>query len=228
MSYMYSSCYKTHVSKRFFLCGVSVTKFWPLTLRSTTEELEKSLWKKKELSIRNMEHTNISPMKKMKAVVETQKLSDDLEVPVFDMSPLLYSRDDREIEELSKKMGKAMAETSILIVRDPRVSKTDSGNFLDMMEEYFSQERELLDKDVRPALHYQVGATPEKTEKAICSTNHKCKKIVEALTEENKPHLKPDQGADPKWRYFWRIGERPKSSEFAELYVVMCVCVCIP
>ena len=44
---------------------------------------------------------------------------------------------------------------------------------------------------------YQVGATPEKTEKAICSTNHKCKQIVDALSEDNKPHLKPDQGADP-------------------------------
>ena len=64
---------------------------------------------------------------------------------------------------------------------------------------------------------YQVGATPEKTEKAICSTNHKCKQIVDALSEDNKPHLKPDQGADPKWRYFWRIGDRPAKSEFAEL-----------
>ena len=97
----------------------------------------------------------ISPMKKMKAsTVETQKLSDSLEVPVFDMSPLLYSKDEKKISELCESMGKAMAETSILIVRDPRVSKTDSGNFLDMMERYFSQERELLDKDVRAELQY--------------------------------------------------------------------------
>ena len=97
----------------------------------------------------------ISPMKKMKAsTVETQKLSDSLEVPVFDMSPLLYSKDEKKISELCASMGKAMAETSILIVRDPRVSKTDSGNFLDMMERYFSQERELLDKDVRAELQY--------------------------------------------------------------------------
>ena len=94
-------------------------------------------------------------MKKMKAsTVETQKLSDSLEVPVFDMSPLLYSKDEKKISELCESMGKAMAETSILIVRDPRVSKTDSGNFLDMMERYFSQERELLDKDVRAELQY--------------------------------------------------------------------------
>ena len=91
----------------------------------------------------------------MKAsTVETQKLSDSLEVPVFDMSPLLYSKDEKKISELCESMGKAMAETSILIVRDPRVSKTDSGNFLDMMERYFSQERELLDKDVRAELQY--------------------------------------------------------------------------
>ena len=97
----------------------------------------------------------ISPMKKMKAsTVEKQKLSDSLEVPVFDMSPLLYSKDEKKISELCASMGKAMSETSILIVRDPRVSKTDSGNFLDMMERYFSQERELLDKDVRAELQY--------------------------------------------------------------------------
>ena len=96
----------------------------------------------------------ISPMKKMKAIVETQRLSEDLEVPVFDMSPLLYSKDEKKISKLCESMGKAMAETSILIVRDPRVSKTDSGNFLDMMERYFSQERELLDKDVRAELQY--------------------------------------------------------------------------
>ena len=40
---------------------------------------------------------------------------------------------------------------------------------------------------------------------------------MDALSEDNKPHLKPDQGADPKWRYFWRIGDRPAKSEFAEL-----------
>ena len=96
----------------------------------------------------------ISPMKKMKAIVETQRLSEDLEVPVFDMSPLLYSKDEKKISKLCESMGKAMAETSILIVRDPRVSKTDSGNFLDMMERYFSQERELLDEDVRAELQY--------------------------------------------------------------------------
>ena len=95
-------------------------------------------------------------MKKMKAIVETQRLSEDLEVPVFDMSPLLYSKDEKKISKLCESMGKAMAETSILIVRDPRVSKTDSGNFLDMMERYFSQERELLDKDVRAELQYVV------------------------------------------------------------------------
>ena len=59
--------------------------------------------------------------------METQKLSDSLEVPVFDMSPLLYK--DEKISELCASMGKAMAETSILIVRDPRVSKTDSEIF---------------------------------------------------------------------------------------------------
>ena len=64
----------------------------------------------------------------MKAsTVETQKLSDSLEVPVFDMSPLLYQGREKDLRALM--MGKAMAETSIWIVRDPRVSKTDSETF---------------------------------------------------------------------------------------------------
>jgi hypothetical protein len=35
------------------------------------------------------------------------------------------------------------------------------------------------------------------------------------LPEDSKPHI--PNGPDPKWRYFWRIGNRPNSTEFPEL-----------
>ena len=54
-----------------------------------------------------------------------------------------------------------MHDTGVLVVRDPRVSYGDNAAFLDMMELYFSQELESKLRDVRAALHYQVGATPE-------------------------------------------------------------------
>ncbi|CAJ0908657.1 7123_t:CDS:2 [Entrophospora sp. SA101] len=49
-------------------------------------------------------------------------------------------------------------------------------------------------KDARPEVGYQVGVTPE-------------------LIEEPKCH----QGPDPKWRFFWRIGELPEQTKFPQL-----------
>eukprot|EP00940_MAST-03C_sp_MAST-3C-sp2_P002964 g2964.t1 len=166
--------------------------------------------------------TEYFPAKKMKAMskkYEMQKFSEHLSVPVFDLSAFLKSKDDEEIRATCRDMAQAMRETSILIVRDPRVSKSDAGTFLDTMEQYFSQPQKDLMEDVHPELHYQVGATPEKTEKAICALKDECKDVIAALKDSDKPHVKEDQGADPKWRFFWRIGERPTATEteFAEL-----------
>eukprot|EP01111_Echinosteliopsis_oligospora_P000152 TRINITY_DN1013_c0_g1_i2.p1 TRINITY_DN1013_c0_g1~~TRINITY_DN1013_c0_g1_i2.p1 ORF type:complete len:290 (+),score=88.46 TRINITY_DN1013_c0_g1_i2:282-1151(+) len=78
------------------------------------------------------------------------------------------------------------------------------------MEKYFSQKRDELMKDVRAELSYQLGATPEFVE---VPRNHK--EVIEQLDGANAAH-KPT-GADAKWRFFWRVGERPDSTDFPEL-----------
>lgn len=40
-------------------------------------------------------------------------------------------------------------------------------------------------------------------------------KEINELKPENAAHI--PTGADPKWRFFWRIGDRPTQSEFPEL-----------
>ena len=151
----------------------------------------------------------------------TKTTSTSVELPVFDLSLFLKkdptASDDAEVKKTCKEMAKALHETSILIVKDPRVTTSDSGSFIDMMEDYFSQDPKQLQKDVRADIHYQVGATPEFIEKAICANALKCKDLIDEYAVDSKPTLKKDHGADPKWRFFWRIGNRPEKSEYPEL-----------
>jgi len=67
-------------------------------------------------------------------------------------------------------------------------------------------------KDVHPELSYQLGATPEDTE---VPRDHLDKISEVSKDPHNAAHV--PKGADPKWRYFWRIGERPQSTSFPEL-----------
>lgn len=77
------------------------------------------------------------------------------------------------------------------------------------MEKYFEKvskpyyEGRVL-PDARPEFHYQTGVTPEKIERA---RNHYEK--VKDLPEENKPMSQFPPTYDAKWRYMWKIGERP-------------------
>lgn len=77
------------------------------------------------------------------------------------------------------------------------------------MEQYFDQASEIFYKsqqleDVKPQYHYLVGATPENQEKA-----RRHAKKMETLSEKNKPVSPINPVYDAKWRYSWKIGERP-------------------
>lgn len=100
--------------------------------------------------------------------------------------------------------------TSALIVKDPRVGIEDNDEFLQLMEQYFDQETEAKKKDVRPQFHFQVGATPELTELPRDHSD-----VIEKMSDETKPLI--PEGKDPKWRFFWRAGERPPNTEYEEL-----------
>jgi len=110
----------------------------------------------------------------------------------------------------SKQLAMTLKLTSCLIIKDPRVSEEDNSKFLDMMERYYDLPHDVKMKDVHPELSYQLGATPEFTE---VPRDHLEK--IKRLDSNNSAHI--PQGADPKWRYFWRIGSRPQSTKFPEL-----------
>jgi isopenicillin N synthase-like dioxygenase len=121
--------------------------------------------------------------------------------------------------ELTKENGKKVVEslhnTGCLIVRDPIVTEEDNNRFLDLMESYFEQESDIKLRDARPELGYQVGVTPEGKEVAKCAKSIHCKESIKNQSEENKAQM--PEGPDPKWRYFWRIGEPLRDTEWSKL-----------
>jgi hypothetical protein len=60
-------------------------------------------------------------------------------------------------------------------------------------------------------VHYQVGATPSGVERPRENVE-----FYDSLTAANRPASARDVAArkkDPKWRFFWRIGQRPTESQ---------------
>ena len=98
----------------------------------------------------------------------------------------------------------------ILIVKDPRVSEEDNDSFLDMLEEYYQQDENIILKDARPEYSYQAGVTPSFVE---LPRDH-CEKVYQ-LDQKNKAH-KPI-GKDPKYRYMWKLGDIPKKTNFSDV-----------
>ena len=61
----------------------------------------------------------------------------------------------------------------------------------------------------------QVGATPEGVEQPACLHSPGAKAAAAALPPAVRPTW--PSGADPKWRFFWRVGPRPAATAFPEL-----------
>ena len=115
--------------------------------------------------------------------------------------------------ELTKRNGidvvKSLNETGCLIIRDSIVSEDENNRFLDLMERYFEQTDEMKLKDARPELGYQVGVTPEGIEVSICVKDTKCQSKLQEQDESDRAQI--PSGADPKWRYFWKIENKDKN-----------------
>src|SRR3989344_6940442 len=87
---------------------------------------------------------------------------------------------------------------SFVIVYDPRVSDADNNRYLDMMERYFSQPEEVLRKDERPEVYYQVGVSKDQEK----PRDHRAY-IVNNIPVHDWPHITPlDYSGDPRWRFF--------------------------
>eukprot|EP01092_Planopodium_desertum_P008784 TRINITY_DN3752_c0_g1_i2.p1 TRINITY_DN3752_c0_g1~~TRINITY_DN3752_c0_g1_i2.p1 ORF type:complete len:410 (+),score=15.36 TRINITY_DN3752_c0_g1_i2:732-1961(+) len=132
-------------------------------------------------------------------------------VPV-DLAPFIKGASPEEIKAACAQLTESLRKTSCLIIRDPRVAPELNDKFIDLMEKYYSQPLEAKKPDIHPELSYQLGATPEGVEKP---RDHA--EVIKKLSSkpENAPHV--PKGADAKWRFFWRIGERPKETKFTEL-----------
>ncbi|CAM9378070.1 unnamed protein product [Choristocarpus tenellus] len=78
------------------------------------------------------------------------------------------------------------------------------------MEHYYAQSDGKT--DARPELSYQVGVTPEGTERARphCS-------LISQLPDGHRPNTLCPPEADPKWRFFWRVGPRPEVTNYKQL-----------
>ncbi|MEW5313807.1 MAG: hypothetical protein WDW38_005344 [Sanguina aurantia] len=88
-------------------------------------------------------------------------------------------------------------------IRDPRVDVNANKEFLALMEEYFARSKEEKEVQARPELHYQCGSSG-------CSGSG-------GSSSGSGGSSSGSSGTDLKWRYFWRVGERPAQSNFSEL-----------
>lgn len=77
-------------------------------------------------------------------------------LPQVDLSPCLLRKSDNKRSQVAKDILHALREYSCVVVRDPRVPASQNDVFLDTMEDYFSQPREVKMLDARPDLSYQV------------------------------------------------------------------------
>ncbi|KAG5189780.1 hypothetical protein JKP88DRAFT_197518 [Tribonema minus] len=98
----------------------------------------------------------------------------------------------------------------VVLVRDPDVREEDNAAFIDMMERYYEQSDGVT--DARPELSYQVGVTPGGVE---VPRDH-CDAVT-AMPASARPATVCPPEADPKWRFFWRVGKRPSVTQFPEL-----------
>ena len=107
------------------------------------------------------------------------------------------------------KAADALITYGALILHDSRVSEGDNIQFLDLLEDYFAQPEELLKRDERPELHYQVGATLENTEKPKCAVHEPCLAVIQRLEPSERPLDISAHSPDPKCRFFWRVATPP-------------------
>lgn len=153
--------------------------------------------------------------KKAQNEEKSKEVEDGLKsLPIFDLQNYLEasaaSGREAEYAETCKAIAEQLHKYGILIVKDPRVSEADNDKFINMLEKYFEQPRAVKMPDSRPQVHYQVGVTPDLVEKA---RDH----CALAKSLPDRPMTECPPGADPKWRFFWRMGEQPKATKFPSL-----------
>ncbi|POS76709.1 hypothetical protein DHEL01_v204894 [Diaporthe helianthi] len=138
----------------------------------------------------------------------THEVSMDL--PIIDLDIFLNSPHDSPAAVAEcRKAAEALITYGALVLHDSRVSPDDNEGFLDLLEDYFAQPAEELQKDERPEFSYQVGATLENTEKPKCAVDEPCLDVIRRLAPDQRPLDIMGHQPDPKCRFFWRMTEKP-------------------
>jgi isopenicillin N synthase-like dioxygenase len=140
------------------------------------------------------------------------------DAPVIDIAAFINGTVDKQAE--CEKVAESLRKYGILILKDPRINEHDNEEYIEMMEKYFETRGEMFYageelKESRPDIHYQVGVTPERIEKA---RNH-CDRFSK-FEGKNKPISECPPEHDAKWRYFWHIGDRPEEKKSAYANIV--------
>ncbi|KAJ1976402.1 hypothetical protein H4R33_006445 [Dimargaris cristalligena] len=133
----------------------------------------------------------------------------DFKLPVIEAHHFLSDPSSPAAQAECRKAADALYDYGCLLIRDPRVSSAKNEEFLDLLERYYAQPLEDLQRDVHPELGYQIGASPEFTEDPKCrrAENTTCHALIGQLPADQRPLELV--GPDPKWRFFWRIGDTP-------------------
>lgn len=138
----------------------------------------------------------------------THELSMDL--PIIDLDIFLnHPRDSPDVLVECRKAAEALITYGALVLHDSRVSESDNDTFLNLLEDYFAQPEDLLKKDERPELSYQIGATLENTEKPKCAVDEPCVNVIKRLAPDQRPLDIMGHQPDPKCRFFWKMVEHP-------------------
>ncbi|XP_062174385.1 uncharacterized protein LOC133879701 isoform X1 [Alnus glutinosa] len=127
----------------------------------------------------------------------------------------LTEREGPELSGLCREVSRVLRETGALLVKDPRCTVEDNDRFIDMMELYFERPAEFKRLQERPALHYQVGVTPEGVEVPRSLVDEEMQEKLREMPKGFRPATL--LGPDRKWRYMWRVGPRPSNTRFQEL-----------
>jgi len=141
--------------------------------------------------------------------MSTSNISDLTHYPVISIEQYLNTEND---EDTCKQIAELLHNYGILIIQDPRVPSEDNETFIDLMEQYFEQDDVTKSADIRKEHFYQVGVTPSMVEQA---RDH-CQRAKQ-YSDENRPMTICPPEADTKCRFFWRIGDRPSTTNYQQL-----------
>lgn len=143
----------------------------------------------------------------------------DMNLPIIDLDLFLkHPLVSPEVQAECARAADALITYGACILHDSRVSEDSNSTFLDLLEDYFAQPQDVLRKDERPELSYQIGVTLENTEKPKCAVDEPCLDVIQRLAPDQRPLDINGHSPDPKCRFFWRMAEAPPyDSQFPSL-----------